>query len=227
MLTTGANRVDMSGGKWRERGMIINGDARTIDPADFKRYGVIVADPPWLYRVAKGQGTAEDQYDLMREEDIYSMPVGELALDDSVLFLWGTWPKLPEAIKVAESWGFEYVTGLPWIKLNRNDGGAFYGIGYWVRGCSEYVLICRKGHVSPPRLDGFLGLMSPNFEHSRKPNSIHEIAEALPGPYLELFARRDRAGWDCFGNEVQPMPPMLEALHYEELPTQAAMDLEG
>jgi N6-adenosine-specific RNA methylase IME4 len=70
-----------------------------------------------------------------------------------------------------------------------------------VRGCSEFVLIGRRGNVSPPAGD-VVGLLSENFGHSRKPDSLHEYAELLPGPYLEMFARRPRAGWDVWGNQV-------------------------
>jgi N6-adenosine-specific RNA methylase IME4 len=153
--------------------------------------------------VARGQGTAKDQYELMTDKEIYAMPVGQLAKSDSVLLLWGTWPKLPEALQTMQAWGFEYVTGFPWIKLNKNGHGVYYGVGYWVRGCSEFVFIGKRGDVSAPRMEGFLGLMSPNFQHSRKPDSIHELAQALPGPYLELFARRSMPGWTSFGNEVE------------------------
>jgi len=73
-------------------------------------------------------------------------------------------------------------------------------VGYWVAGCSEYVLIGRRGKVSPPNTDNYLGLIGPAFEHSRKPDDVHDIAENLPGPYLELFAHRTRAGWTVFGN---------------------------
>jgi N6-adenosine-specific RNA methylase IME4 len=133
--------------------------------------------------------------------DICAMPIPDLALTDCALFLWGTWPKLPEALAALTSWGFEYVTGLPWVKMTKGRG-INYGVGYWVRGCSEYVLIGRRGQVSPPRIEGYLGILSPNLGHSRKPDSIHEIAEALPGPYLELFARRSRSGWDVFGDDI-------------------------
>lgn len=183
---------------------IITGDATQLNISDFpNRYGVIVADPPWPYRVSKGQGAAKDQYSLMTDDEIYTMPVSQLAKSDAILLLWGTWPKLPEALKTMAAWGFEYVTGFPWVKMNRNGHGIYYGVGYWVRGCSECVFIGRRGEVSAPRLEGFLGLMSPNLQHSRKPDDIYEIAEALPGPYLELFARRSRAGWHSFGNEVE------------------------
>ncbi len=176
---------------------IITGDANKMDLSLFPHpYGVIVADPPWPYRLSKGQEAAKDKYDLMEDQDIYNMPIPNLAAQNSILLLWGTWPKLPEALKTMSSWGFEYVTGFP-------NNGIFYGVGYWVRGCSEFVFIGRKGDVSPPRLEGFLGLMSPNLYHSRKPEDIYQIAESLPGPYLELFARRSRDGWHSFGNEIE------------------------
>lgn len=39
--------------------------------------------------------------------------------------------------------------------------------------------------------------------HSEKPNTFYQIVELLKaGPYVELFARRQRAGWTCLGNEM-------------------------
>lgn len=168
-----------------------------------ERYGVIIADCPWPYRVTRGRGIAEDQYSIMSHEELQNMPVPELAAKNCILFLWGTWPKLPKCIELMGDWGFDYVTGFPWVKTNQKNEQPFYGVGFWVRGCSEYVLIGRKGKVSPPRLEGFMGLLSPNLQHSRKPDSVHEIAEALRGPYLELFARRARPNWTVFGNQIQ------------------------
>jgi N6-adenosine-specific RNA methylase IME4 len=206
------HRKDRRDGNDQEYGLytiedstIIIGDASDMNLEKFDRYGVIVADPPWPYRVAKGQGIAEDQYAVMTDGDLRAMPISQLALDNCVLLLWGTWPKLPEAIQLMTAWGFEYVTGFPWVKTNSKNGQPFYGVGYWVRGCSEYVLIGRRGHVSPPRMKGFMGILSPGFKHSRKPDSVHDIAEALPGPYLELFGRRSRPGWTVFGNEVEEL----------------------
>lgn len=109
-----------------------------------------------------------------------------------------------------QSWGFQYVTGFPWVKvtdISRNLWGELeikvsYGIGFWSRGCTEFVMIGKRGHVKPPDM-GFIGLLSPNLFHSRKPDDIYEYAESLLPPYLELFARRSRPGWDVFGNEVE------------------------
>jgi N6-adenosine-specific RNA methylase IME4 len=189
---------------------VIIADAREFNPAWFKiQFGVIVADPPWAYRVSKVAGSAEAEYPTLSLADLQAMPIAEVAKPNSVLLLWGTWPQLPEALSLMKAWGFEYVTGLPWVKVSKGLA-VQYGIGYWVRGCSEYVLIGRRGDVPPPRREGFLGLLSPNLKHSRKPGCIHELAESLPGPYLELFAREQRPGWVCFGNEVGGKPLPLE-----------------
>jgi N6-adenosine-specific RNA methylase IME4 len=189
----------------QDNSLVVIGDARQMDLTQFPhRYGVIIADPPWPYQQwsERKHGAAKATYDLMTMEDLYKMPVPELAADNCILFLWGTWPKLPEAVDLMKVWGFEHVTGFPWVKTNKRDSDPFYGVGFWVAGCSEYVLIGRKGQVSPPKVK-YLGLLSPTLGHSRKPDSVHELAEKLSGPYLELFARRSRPDWTVFGNEIQ------------------------
>ncbi len=175
-----------------------------------KQYGVIVADPPWRYGNSGCRGAAENHYPTMAASEIQSLPVSGIAKPDSILFLWATWPLMPEALAVVEAWGFTYVSGFPWIKIVGDPTGNLfgsieykprYGVGFWVRGCSELVLICRRGNVSPPE-GGHIGLLSENFRHSRKPSSLYALAEQFHGPYLELFARKARSGWDAFGNEV-------------------------
>jgi N6-adenosine-specific RNA methylase IME4 len=76
-----------------------------------------------------------------------------------------------------------------------------FGTGWWVRGCSEPILIAKRGQAKHPKVP-HVGLLSERFAHSRKPDSVHELAEQHPGPYLELFARRARKGWDAWGNEL-------------------------
>jgi N6-adenosine-specific RNA methylase IME4 len=51
-------------------------------------------------------------------------------------------------------------------------------------------------------------VLSQKTIHSRKPTEMYEIIEQCsPGPYIELFARRSRAGWTSWGNEVdEPLP---------------------
>jgi N6-adenosine-specific RNA methylase IME4 len=174
------------------------------------RYGVIVADPPWQYEQSTGSGAAEHHYHTMALGDLCALPVGDVAGKDAVLLLWATWPLLPEGLRVLSAWGFCYVTGLPWIKIHGVPQTTLwgeveimprYGVGFWARGCSEVVLIGRRGTPQLPAGD-FMGLLSENYFHSRKPDNIHHYAESMPGPYLELFARRPRVGWTCLGNEI-------------------------
>lgn len=174
-------------------------------------YGVIIADPPWNYNNAGCRGAAENEYRTMTLEELRRLPVASVAAEDCVLLMWATWPKLAEAaLPLMSAWGFEYVTGFPWVKIievnTKLDGSVDFsvpcGIGFWVRGTTEPVLIGRRGKAKPPG-DGYIGLLSPNLRHSRKPDSLYEYAESMPGPYLEMFARRPRPGWSAFGNEIE------------------------
>lgn len=180
-------------------------------------YGVILADPPWAYDRDGPRGGVAHEYPSLEPAALASMRIGQtLGAADSILILWATWPKLTEAMALIDAWGYSYVTGFPWLKIQGVPQFDLtgdlsirpqYGVGYWVRGCSEPILIARRGHVSPPP-GGWVGLLSPNLGHSRKPDSIYQFAESLPGPYLELFARRPRAGWDAFGNEIANSIPI-------------------
>lgn len=177
------------------------------------RYATLIADPPWEYSNSAVQGAADKHYPTMSVEEICALPVADLAADDAVLLLWATWPKLFEAApQVIAAWGFEYVTGFPWVKLSgdprRNLWGDWeykpqYGTGFWVRGCTEPILVCKRGKAAPKDAGNYCGIVSENFRHSRKPENLYEYAEAHTGPHLELFARRPRDGWAVWGNEVE------------------------
>lgn len=176
------------------------------------RYGCIIMDPPWRYRNNGGNGAAEVQYPTMSVAELCALPVGQLAADDCVLLLWATAPCLQDAFALIVAYGFAYVTKIPWIKLAGDPARTLwgdwtyrpqYGTGFWGRGCAEDVLVCRRGNPKPPvEAASSLLLLSENFGHSRKPENLYEYAEHFPGPWLEMFARRSRARWDSYGNEV-------------------------
>lgn len=179
--------------------------------AEMKRYGLILADSPWRFRNAGITGAAEKHYPTMSTGEIMALPVPILAAPDSVLLLWGTWATVPDVLLVMGAWGFVYKTGFPWLKMRgepmRNLWGEFehkpvYGMGWWVRGCSEPVFVGVRGGARPPSRQ-FVGILSRRFKHSRKPENLYEYAEAFPGPRLEMFARCARPGWDAWGNEVE------------------------
>jgi len=171
------------------------------------KYKVIYADPPWHFKSysSKGDGrNAIQHYDCMSISDISNLRVSDLASDDCVLLMWVVDPMLPEALEVIKAWGFKYKTvGFTWAKQNKNDLGMFTGLGYWTRANPEMCLLATKG--KPKRISKSVRqlIISQRQEHSRKPDEIYErIEQLLDGPYVELFARRERKGWDSWGNQL-------------------------
>lgn len=171
-----------------------------------KKYSIIYADPPWRYEMKKGQGVAENHYSTMGIEEICSLPVQEICEKDCVLFLWVTFPQLPEAFKVIKAWGFCYKTvAFVWIKQNKSGNGYFFGLGYWTRSNAEICLLAVKGKPKRVSKKVFQLIVSPLQEHSRKPAEARERIVKLMGdlPRIELFARQQSPGWDVWGNEVE------------------------
>ncbi len=172
------------------------------------KYGVILADPAWAYRVwsKKGLGrSAENHYPTMQIKDICALPVADLAAKDSALFLWATFPQLKDALTVIEAWGFTYKTvAFVWVKRNKVSPGFFVGCGYWTRANAELCLFATRGH--PKRVSKSVRQIidSPIGRHSAKPAETRERIVELMGdlPRIELFAREKAEGWHAWGNEV-------------------------
>jgi N6-adenosine-specific RNA methylase IME4 len=81
----------------------------------------------------------------MKTSDICALPVQQLAADNCALFIWGTYPKLPDLLQVVSAWGFEYKTvGFQWIKTYKS-GKPFWGLGRWTRANSEPCFLATKG----------------------------------------------------------------------------------
>lgn len=161
-------------------------------------YRTIVADPPWRYQRSGVQGAVP--YGTLSESEIAGLPVQELAADDAHLYLWVTTPKLwgsPNPAEIAAAWGFTYKTLITWVK------GSRVGIGWYYRVDTEHCLFCVRGNLPiPAALRQSNVLWSPRSHHSAKPEAFLDLVEQVsPGPYLELFARRARFGWNYWGNE--------------------------
>jgi N6-adenosine-specific RNA methylase IME4 len=172
------------------------------------RYRTIVIDPPWDYDRATGLGStraAADNYPTMTNTAIAALPVRDMAERDAHLYLWVTNPRLfredddglgpREMLSV---WGFRYVTMLTWHKLGAP------GMGWYFRGDTEHVLFGVRGKAPiEPALRESNHFAAARTGHSAKPDRFYELVERVsPGPYLELFARRRRYGWDVWGNEA-------------------------
>lgn len=177
------------------------------------KFAAIVSDPPWKFKTysEKGLGrSAEAHYHCMNFADIAALPVEEWAAKDSVLFLWVTDPFLPKGLELLSEWGFEYKTvAFYWTKTRKNRPTTFlqprnfpYGTGYWTRANPEICLLGTRGKPKRVSKDVAKLIIAPRREHSRKPDDIYERVERLvPGPYLDMFSREDRAGWATWGDE--------------------------
>ena len=178
-----------------------------IDMDISKKYNVIYADPPWTFKTFSDKGkdrSPENHYNVMNLKDICNLPVNKIANDNSVLLMWVIDPLLDKAFEVINAWGFKYKTvGFTWAKTNRKTMGFFTGLGYWTRGNPEMCLLATKGKQkriskSVPQL-----VVEQRREHSRKPDIMYNhIENLLEGPYIELFARTQRPGWDSWGNQT-------------------------
>lgn len=110
-----------------------------------QKYNVIYADPPWSYEVKKTgrdfKHGAAFNYDLMTNDDIAALPIGQITEKSAVCFMWVTVPLLPEGMATLKAWGFEYKTMITWRKIMS------LGMGYWFRGQCEHLILGVKGNV--------------------------------------------------------------------------------
>lgn len=141
----------------------------------------------------------------MRLEELAALPVSDLADTDCALFLWATFPQLPEALRLIRAWGFSYKTvAFVWLKTNRKARTWFYGLGFWTRSNAEICLLATKGHPKRQAANIHQLIVSPVERHSKKPDEARDRIVALMGdlPRIELFARQETPGWEVWGNEV-------------------------
>lgn len=141
----------------------------------------------------------------MRLEELKALPVSDLADTDCALFLWATFPQLPDALRLIRAWGFSYKTvAFVWLKTNRRSHTWFYGLGFWTRSNAEICLLATKGHPKRQAANIHQLIVSPVERHSKKPDEARDRIEALMGdlPRIELFARQETPGWEVWGNEV-------------------------
>jgi N6-adenosine-specific RNA methylase IME4 len=170
-----------------------------------KTYNVIVADPPWQYRNKKTGGSmisgSGAKYPTMSLEDICLLNIPSICQKDCVLFLWGTTPLADYSMKVMDAWGFKYKTKIYWRKIMS------LGMGFWFRGQVEECLVDIRGNVKAFRCQKPNFIQSKVRNHSQKPEEFFELVVPVLDKYslnsrIELFAREEREGWDCWGNEV-------------------------
>lgn len=179
-----------------------------------KKYDVIYADPPWDYKQKgsknKKRGMAKQHYNTMSTDDICKIPVRNLAKNNSICLIWATFPNINQALKVMEAWGFIYKTAaFVWVKKNKKSDTFFWGMGAYTRANAEVCLLGISKNTKAKQQVKNNGIhqiiYSQIEEHSKKPDETRQRIVKLLGdvPRIELFARQQVDGWDCWGNEVE------------------------
>lgn len=175
-----------------------------------KKYKTIYADPPWQFQNRTGKVAPEhkrlNRYSTMKFDEIKSLPVEKAADEKCHLYLWVPNALLPEGLEVMKAWGFDYKTNIIWEKVRKDGMPDGRGVGFYFRNVTEILLFGIKGDknrtLGPGRSQVNL-IRSIKREHSRKPDEfISLIEQCSSSPFLELFARGSRSGWDMWGNQA-------------------------
>lgn len=175
-----------------------------------KKYSTVYADPPWQFQNRTGKVAPEhkrlNRYSTMTLDEIKALPVADVLADKAHLYLWVPNALLPDGIAVLKAWGFEYKSNLVWEKIRHDGGTDGRGVGFYFRNVTELLLFGIKGKnnrtLDPGRSQVNL-IRSMKREHSRKPDEFVDLIERCSSaPYLEMFARGNRDGWDMWGNQA-------------------------
>lgn len=195
------------------------------------KFQTVLADPPWRFTNRTGKMAPEhrrlSRYDTMGLDDIKALPVAEIVDEPAHCYLWVPNALLPEGLDVLRAWGFEYKSNLIWHKVRKDGGPDGRGVGFYFRNVTEVILFGvrgKKARTLAPGRRQVNFLATRKREHSRKPDEQYRIIEGCsPGPFIELFARGERAGWAGWGNQADDTyAPDWKTYSYNSATTVAA-----
>lgn len=194
-------------------------------PFRFGGFGSIVIDPPWDFDDQANR--MKLPYESMTDSEILALPIDTLAADRGHLYCWTTDAHLELALQCVRRWGFVFKRTIPWVKtldapaklremiqlaslgnqakrlrkLIERIGRVRIGGGHYVRSAHELCLFATRSLTALVR-DVPSVIFAPRRDHSEKPEELQDIAERIsPGPRIEIFARRQRSGWLCWGDQ--------------------------
>ena len=175
-----------------------------------QKHQVLYIDPPWQYTNKKTGGSfksgADSKYPTLSLEELVSLPINQVAEKDCVIFLWATNPLLPEAFWLLKKWGFKYKTMITWDKDR-------LGIGFWLRGQTEFLIFGVRGKIKAFRSDIPNIVRAKSRRHSEKPEKFRQIIDKLTPNLdgrIELFARKRIPNWNAWGNDERLQNEPLE-----------------
>lgn len=191
-------------------------------------FATAIIDPDWPYTVAPGKRDVGDVIDAHRKgrlsgftrnrdtgknqykqkqplslDELKALPIGNAV--GGYIMLWTVGPFLINgaATEILTAWGFEPASIITWAKYDLKNGHGYGGVGYWFLGNAEFCIVAKRQGYPSLRTGISSLVVAPKSHHSAKPDDIHSICERrFPGPFLEVFGRRDRSGWTVLGNEA-------------------------
>jgi N6-adenosine-specific RNA methylase IME4 len=181
-------------------------------------YGAIAADCGTKFDTFSAKGetarTPQKKYTTMTDEELAALPVGKVAARHSFLFYWDTTARIAVGrhIPIIRAWGFTpTAVAFTWFKLKLSEpntpfflprGSMNFGPGHTTRKNTEICILAKRGSPRRLRKDIREEIFAPRREHSRKPDEFYErVVQFAAGPYLELFSRQSRPGWDNWGDQ--------------------------
>ena len=171
-----------------------------------RHWPTILIDPPWRFSNRTGKVAPEHRrllrYHTLSFHEINTLPIDRISMPDAHLYLWVPNALLKEGLEAMARWGYTYKTNLVWYKIRKDGGPDGRGVGFYFRNVTELILFGVRGKMRtlPPGRRQVNLLPTRKREHSRKPDELYGIIERCsPGPYLELFMRHERSGWDQWG----------------------------
>lgn len=185
-----------------------------------QKYRVIAADCPWAFndklKMSDVKRGAQANYDTMPLGAIAGLNLQGWVKEDSLLAMWVPSSLLTEGLIIMKGWGFVHKQIVTWVKTSKGEGvvdapredmSMAFGMGRYFRGVTEHALIGTRGKVSKlvkSKSERNI-ILHPAMPHSQKPEALQDMLERIlpKGPYLEMFARRARPGWDCVGLESE------------------------
>jgi N6-adenosine-specific RNA methylase IME4 len=179
-----------------------------FDPKSLGEFDIIYADPPWDYGGptqhggvgGASTGGAASHYPTMKLDELCALPVAAISAPDALLFLWTTGPKVGDAVKLGEAWGFAFITvAFVWDKQATNPGN-------YTMSQTEQVFVFKRGRIPKPRgsRNERQIVSAPRGRHSAKPSEVRSRIERMfpTQRKIELFARESAPNWTAWGNEV-------------------------
>ena len=190
---------------------------------------LVASDNPWMFDdqlnhsdIARG---ASSNYPVLDLEALKQLPIKDITdPTGSLLALWVPSSLLTEGLQVMEAWGFALKQSWIWVKTkldpiaklktindfnDKENSPMTFGMGRIARNCHELVLIGIRGKIYEALEDRSQRTVffAPNLKHSQKPDILQDRFESMFPSWkedtrLELFARRQKPGWRCVGNEL-------------------------